>query len=114
MRKMFNIEKSNNLVKDSEFMMALRCGDPLSEKTINNLNRFIIPTITDFDEYVDEIWDFKYHSGIGKPMRMIVQHLRNPDIYMTFASIENGKYAQYFNECLKINLDYFELISYGF
>lgn len=114
MNKMFNIEKSNNLVKDSEFMMALRCGDPLSENTINNLNKFITPTIRDFDEHVDEIWDFKYHSGIGEPMRMIVQHLRKPDIYMTFTSIDNIKYAPYFNKCLKNTLDYFELISYRF
>ena len=111
---MFNIEKTNNLVKDTEFMLALRFGDPLSEKVINNLKKFITPTITDFDEYVDEIWDFQYQPGIDKPCRMIVQHLRKPDTYMTFASIDNGKYVPYFNESLKINLDYIELRSYGF
>ena len=114
MHEMFNIEKTNNLVKDTEFMLALRFGDPLSEKVINNLKKFITPTITDFDEYVDEIWDFKYQPGIDEPCRMIVQHLRKPDIYMTFASIDNGKYVPYFNESLKINLDYIELRSYGF
>ena len=111
---MFNIEKTNNLVKDTEFMLALRFGDPLSEDVINNLKKFITPTITDFDEYVDGIWDFKYQPGIDEPCRMIVQHLRKPDTYMTFASIDNGKYVPYFNESLKINLDYIELRSYGF
>ena len=114
MHEMFNIEKTNNLVKDTEFMLALRFGDPLSEKVINNLKKFITPTVRDFDEYVDEIWDFQYQPGIDEPCRMIVQHLRKPDTYMTFASIDNGKYVPYFNESLKINLDYIELRSYGF
>ena len=103
---MFNIERANTLVKDSEFMSALRYGDPISEKVVNNLKKFITPTITDFDEYVDEIWDFKYHLDKDEPIRMIVQHLRKPDIYMTFASIENGKYVPQFNESLKMNLDF--------
>lgn len=103
---MFNIERANTLVKDSEFMSALRYGDPISEKVVNNLKKFITPTITDFDEYVDEIWDFKYHLDKGEPVRMIVQHLRKPDIYMTFTSIKNGKYVPQFNESLKINLDF--------
>ena len=111
---MFNIERTNDLVKDTEFMTAIRYGDPLSEELINKLKKFITPTITDFDEYVDEIWDFQYQIEIGKSVRMIVQHLRKPDIYMTFASIDNGKYVPYFNESLKINLDYIELRSYGF
>lgn len=103
---MFNIERANTLVKDSEFMSALRYGDPISENVVNNLKKFITPTITDFDEYVDEIWDFKYHLDKGEPVRMIVQHLRKPDIYMTFTSIKNGKYVPQFNESLKINLDF--------
>ena len=103
---MFNIERANTLVKDSEFMSALRYGDPISEKVVNNLKKFITPTITDFDEYVDEIWDFKYHLDKGEPIRMIVQHLRKPDIYMTFTSIKNGKYVPQFNEFLKMNLDF--------
>lgn len=103
---MFNIERANTLVKDSEFMSALRYGDPISENVVNNLKKFITPTITDFDEYVDEIWDFKYHLDKGEPVRMIVQHLRNPDIYMTFTSIKNGKYVPHFNEYLKMNLDF--------
>ena len=103
---MFNIERANTLVKDSEFMSALRYGDPISENVVNNLKKFITPTITDFDEYVDEIWDFKYHLDKDEPIRMIVQHLRKPDIYMTFASIENGKYVPQFNESLKMNLDF--------
>ena len=105
-KKMFNIERANTLVKDSEFMSALRYGDPISENVVNNLKKFITPTITDFDEYVDEIWDFKYHLDKDEPIRMIVQHLRKPDIYMTFASIENGKYVPQFNESLKMNLDF--------
>ena len=103
---MFNIERVNTLVKDSEFMSALRYGDPISENVVNNLKKFITPTITDFDEYVDEIWDFKYYLDKGEPVRMIVQHLRKPDIYMTFTSIKNGKYVPQFNESLKINLDF--------
>lgn len=103
---MFNIERANTLVKDSEFMSALRYGDPISEKVVNNLKKVITPTITDFDEYVDEIWDFKYHLDKGEPVRMIVQHLRKPDIYMTFTSIKNGKYVPQFNESLKMNLDF--------
>ena len=103
---MFNIERANTLVKDSEFMSALRYGDPISENVVNNLKKFITPTITDFDEYVDEIWDFKYHLDKGEPIRMIVQHLRKPDIYMTFTSIKNGKYVPHFNESLKMNLDF--------
>ena len=103
---MFNIERANILVKDSEFMSALRYGDPISENVVNNLKKFITPTITDFDEYVDEIWDFKYHLDKGEPVRMIVQHLRKPDIYMTFTSIKNGKYVPHFNESLKMNLDF--------
>ena len=103
---MFNIERANTLIKDSEFMSALRYGDPISEKVVNNLKKFITPTITDFDEYVDEIWDFKYHLDKGEPVRMIVQHLRKPDIYMTFTSIKNGKYVPQFNEFLKMNLDF--------
>ena len=114
MSKMFNIERANTLVKDSEFIMALRHGDPLSENVINNLKKFITPTIVNFDEYVDEIWDFEYQPGIGNPIRMFVQHLRKPDVYMTFASIDNGKYVPHFNESLRINLDFIELLSYGF
>ena len=106
MSKIFHFEKANDLVKDTEFMLALRFGDPLSEKVINNLKKFITPTITDFDEYVDEIWDFKYQLEIGKSVRMIVQHLRNPDVYMTFTSIDNGKYVPQFNESLRKNLEY--------
>ena len=103
---MFNIERANTLVKDSEFMSALRYGDPISENVVNNLKKFITPTITNFDEYVDEIWDFKYHLDKDEPIRMIVQHLRKPDIYMTFTSIKNGKYVPHFNESLKMNLDF--------
>ena len=103
---MLNIERANTLIKDSEFMSALRYGDPISEKVVINLKKFITPTITDFDEYVDEIWDFKYHLDKGEPVRMIVQHLRKPDIYMTFTSIKNGKYVPQFNESLKMNLDF--------
>lgn len=106
MYKIFDFEKANDLVKDTEFMLVLRFGDPLSEKVINNLKKFITPTITDFDEYVDEIWDFQYQLEIGKSVRMIVQHLRNPDVYITFASIENGKYVPQFNESLRKNLEY--------
>ena len=103
---MFNIERVNTLVKDSEFMSALRYGDPISENVVNNLKKFITPTITDFDEYVDEIWDFKYYLDKGEPVRMIIQHLRKPDIYSIFTSIKNGKYVPYFNESLKMNLDF--------
>ena len=101
---MFNIERANDLVKDTEFMTALRFGAPLSEELINKLKRFILPTVRDFDEYVDEIWDFQYQ--IDKPVRMIVQHLRNPDVYMTFSSVDNGKYVPQFNESLRMNLEY--------
>ena len=103
---MFNFERANDLVKDTEFMTALRFGDPLSDELINKLKRFILPTIRDFDEYVDEIWDFQYQIEIGKSVRMIVQHLRNPDVYMTFASVDNGKYVPQFNESLRKNLEY--------
>ena len=103
---MFDFEMANDLVKDTEFMTALRFGAPLSEELINNLKRFILPTVRDFDEYVDEIWDFKYQIEIGKPVRMIVQHLRNPDVYMTFSSVDNGKYVSQFNESLRMNLEY--------
>ena len=106
MYKMFDFERANDLVKDTEFMTALRYGDPLSEELINKLKRFILPTVRDFDEYVDEIWDFQYQIEIGKPARMIVQHLRNPDVYMTFTSVDNGKYVPQFNESLRINLEY--------
>ena len=108
---MFNIERANTLVKDSEFMSALRYGDPISENVVNNLKKFITPTITDFDEYVDEIWDFKYHTDKGEPVRMIVQHLRKPDTYMTFASIENGKYVTRFNAALRSHLELIDLVS---
>ena len=107
---MFNIERTNDLVKDTEFMTALRYGDPLSKELINNLKQFILPTVRDFDEYVDEIWDFQYQIEIGKPVRMIVQHLRNPDVYMTFASVDNGKYVPQFNESLRINLEFIDNI----
>ena len=103
---MFDFERANDLVKDTEFMTALRYGDPLSEELINKLKKFITPTITDFDESVDEIWDFKYQIEIGKPVRMIIQHLRNPDVYMTFSSVDNGKYVPQFNVSLKMNLEY--------
>lgn len=110
---MFTFKKTNNLVTDSEFMLALRCGDPLSEDVVNNLKMFITPTVTNFDEFVDEIWDFECLIDIGKPVRMIVQHLRKPDMYMTFASIENGKYVPQFNESLRINLEY-KLVPFAF
>ena len=103
---MFDFERANDLVKDTEFMTALRYGHPLSKELINKLKRYILPTIRDFDEYVDEIWDFKYQIEIGKPVRMIIQHLRNPDVYMTFSSVDNGKYVPQFNESLKMNLEY--------
>lgn len=106
MYKIFDFEKANDLVKDTEFMTALRYGDPLSEELINKLKKFITPTITDFDEYVDEIWDFQYQIEIGKSVRMIVQHLRNPDVYITFANVDNGKYVPQFNESLRKNLEY--------
>ena len=108
---MLNIKISNNLVTDSEFMTALRYGDPLSKNVVNNLKKFITPTVTDFDEYVDEIWDFDYQLDIGEPIRMIVQHLRKSNIYMTFSSIENIKYVPDFNESLRINLDFIESIK---
>lgn len=111
---MFNIERANNLVKNTEFMTALRFGAPLSEELINKLKKFITPTITDFDEYVDEIWDFQYQIEIGKPVRMIVQHLRNPDVYMTFASVDNGKYVPQFNESLRMNLEYIGELLYQY
>ena len=107
----FNIKRANNLVTNSEFMMALRYGDPLSEEVVNNLKRFIDPTVTDFDEYVDEIWDFEYYLNEGEPVRMIVQHLRKPDMYMTFASIENGKYVQRFNAALRSHLELIDLVT---
>ena len=107
---MFDFERANDLVKDTEFMTALRYGTPLSEELINKLKRFILPTIRDFDEYVDEIWDFQYQIEIGKPVRMIVQHLRNPDVYMTFSSVDNGKYVPQFNESLRINLEFIDNI----
>lgn len=107
----FNIKRANNLVTNSEFMMALRYGDPLSEEVVNNLKRFITPTVTDFDEYVDEIWDFEYYLNEGEPVRMIVQHLRKPDMYMTFASIENGKYVQRFNAALRSHLELIDLVT---
>lgn len=110
MYKMFNIERANNLVKNTEFMTALRFGDPLSEELINKLKRFILPTVRDFDEYVDEIWDFQYQIEIGKPVRMIVQHLRNPDVYITFSSVDNGKYVSQFNESLRMNLEFIDNI----
>ena len=110
---MFTFKKTNNLVTDREFMLALRYGDPLSEDVVNNLKRFITPTVTNFDEFVDEIWDFECRIDIGKNVRMIVQHLRKPDMYMTFASIENGKYVPQFNESLRINLEY-KLVPFGF
>ena len=106
MYKMFNIERANDLVKNTEFMTALRYGDPLSDELINKLKRFILPTVRDFDKYVDEIWDFQYQIEIDKPVRMIVQHLRNPDVYMTFTSVDNGKYVPQFNESLRMNLEY--------
>ena len=52
---MFDFERANDLVKDTEFMTALRYGAPLSEELINKLKKFITPTVTSFDEYVDEI-----------------------------------------------------------
>ena len=107
---MFDFERANDLVKDTEFMTALRYGAPLSEELINKLKRFILPTVRDFDKYVDEIWDFQYQIEIGKPVRMIVQHLRNPDIYMTFSSVDNGKYVPQFNESLRINLEFIDNI----
>ena len=107
----FNIKRANNLVTNSEFMMALRYGDPLSEEVVNNLKRFITPTVTDFDEYVDEIWDFEYYLNEDEPIRMIVQHLRKPDMYMTFASIENGKYVPRFNAALRAHLELIDLVS---
>ena len=107
----FNIKITNNLVTDSAFLMALRYGDPLSEEVVNNLKKFITPTVTDFDEYVDEIWDFEYYLNEGEPVRMIVQHLRKPDMYMTFASIENGKYVPRFNAALRSHLELIDLVS---
>ena len=107
----FNIKRANNLVTNSEFMMALRYGDPLSEEVVNNLKRFITPTVTGFDEYVDEIWDFEYYLNEDEPVRMIVQHLRKPDMYMTFASIENGKYVPRFNAALRSHLELIDLVS---
>ena len=108
---MFTFKKINNLVTDSEFMLALRYGDPLSEDVVNNLKRFITPTVADFDEYVDEIWDFEYYINEDEPVRMIVQHLRKPDMYMTFASIENGKYVPRFNAALRSHLELIDLVS---
>lgn len=110
MYKIFDFERANDLVKDTEFMTALRYGAPLSEELINNLKRFILPTVRDFDEYVNEIWDFQYQIEIGKSVRMIVQHLRNPDVYITFASVDNGKYVPQFNESLRINLEFIDNI----
>ena len=52
---MFTFKKINNLVTDSEFMLALRYGDPLSEDVVNNLKRLITPKVTNFDEFVDYI-----------------------------------------------------------
>lgn len=111
MHKMYNITKQNTLTVDTEFMMSLRYGNPLSDVMIEQLKKHIIPTTKDYDEFVGEIWDFKYHTGIGEPIHVWVQHLKKQNIYMTFASLDNGKFVPYFNETLRINLEFIDIIS---
>ena len=55
-----------------------------------------------------------YCIEIGKPVRMIVQHLRNPDVYITFTSVDNGKYVPQFNESLRKNLEYIDALLYQY
>lgn len=108
---MYNIVKQPILDNGSEFCMALRYGEPLSDITVERLKRFCKPTVEDYDELVQEIWDFKYITTISEPIHVWVQHLKESNIYITFSSLSNGKYVPYFNETLKINLEFIEIVS---
>ena len=65
----------------------------------------------DYDEYVGKIWDFKYITGISEPIHVWVQELKKQNIYMTFASLDNGKFVPYFNETLRVNLDFIDIVN---
>ena len=108
---MYNITKQNTLTVDTEFMMSLRYGNPLSDEVIENLVKYVSPTVSDYDEYVGKIWDFKYITGISEPIHVWVQELKKQNIYMTFASLDNGKFVPYFNETLRVNLEFIDIVN---
>jgi hypothetical protein len=111
MPKMYNIIKNTTLDYGAEFCMSLRYGDPLSDEVIENLVKYVSPTVSDYDEYVGKIWDFKYITGISEPIHVWVQELKKQNIYMTFASLDNGKFVPYFNETLRVNLDFIDVVN---
>ena len=65
----------------------------------------------DFDDFVQEIWDFNYITGITDPIHVWVQHLKNQDTFMTFSSLNNGKFVPYFNKSLEVNLEFVEIAA---
>ena len=111
MPKMYNIVKNTTLDYGPEFCMSLRYGNPLSDEVIGNLVKYVSPTVYDYDEYVGKIWDFKYITGISEPIHVWVQELKKQNIYMTFASLANGKFVPYFNETLRVNLDFIDIVN---
>lgn len=108
---MYNITTSKELVKTAEFMTALRYGNKFDSDSVYRLVSFVEPTVKDFDQYVDEIWEFTYTVEDGRFIKVWVQHLRHDDSFMTFSSIENGKYVPYFNKSLEVNLEFVEIFK---
>jgi hypothetical protein len=111
MPKMYNIIKNTTLDNSFEFSMSLRYGEPLDTKTIRRLKTYCKPTVEDFDDFVQEIWDFNYITGITDPIHVWVQHLKNQDTFMTFSSLNNGKFVPYFNKSLEVNLEFVEIAA---
>jgi hypothetical protein len=111
MPKMYNIVKNTTLDYGPDFCMALRYGNPLDSETIRRLKTYCAPTVEDYDDLVQEIWDFKYITGITEPIRLWVQHLKKQDIFITFATLDSGKFVPYFNKCLAVNLEFVEIAA---
>ena len=111
MPKMYNIVKNTTLDDSPEFFMSLRYGEPLDSETVRRLKTYCAPTVEDFDNLVKEIWDFKYITGITEPVHVWVQHLKESDIFMTFSSLNNGKFVPYFNKTLQVNLEFVEIAA---
>lgn len=108
---MYNITKQTTLVRDEAFCTAIRYDKPLSDEVVELLKKHVIPTETDLDEYVAELWDFKYHTGISEPIHVWVQHLKSDNTYFTFANVFDGIYVPYFNKTLEVNLQFIDLVS---
>lgn len=72
------------LLKDNEFMSALRYGEPLSESEVTYLKSRSFKISDNFDEYIRELYEIDFD---GK--RFWLQHLKSDGKWWIFGSVCN-------------------------